>query len=70
MGRGGASMIEDNIPEPCRRELPGSGGGGQAARAALQALSGAIPLLGGLLSAASGYWSEQEQKRVNDFLQA
>jgi len=63
-------MIEDNIPEPCRRELPGSGGGGQAARAALQALSGAIPLLGGLLSAASGYWSEQEQKRVNDFLQA
>lgn len=50
---------------------PSSGGvGAQAGRAALQALSGAIPLLGGLLSAAAGYWSEREQQRVNEFLQA
>jgi hypothetical protein len=51
-------------------ELPAGGVGGQAARAALQALSGAIPLLGGLLSAAAGFWSERDQQRVNEFLQA
>jgi len=38
------------------------------ARAAIQAVGGAIPFAGGLFSAASGYWSEREQARVNEFL--
>ena len=42
--------------------------GGVAARAALNALSGAIPLAGGLLSAAASAWSEKDQAKVNDFL--
>lgn len=29
-----------------------------------------MPFAGGVFSAAAGYWSEQEQKRVNDFLRA
>ena len=37
------------------------------ARGALQAVGGAIPLAGGLLSALAGAWSEKEQERVNRF---
>lgn len=43
---------------------------GRFARGTLQALGGAIPLLGGLLSAVAGYWSERDQERVNEFLSA
>jgi hypothetical protein len=39
--------------------------GGQAVRALLNAAGGAIPFVGGLLSAASAAWSEQEQAKVN-----
>lgn len=39
-----------------------------AARGALQAAGGSVPFIGGLLSAAAGYWSEKEQKRLYDFL--
>ena len=53
----------DGVPE-----LPQGTKGGLATRAVLNALSGVIPLAGGLLSAAAGAWSEQEQKRINDFL--
>jgi len=42
---------------------------GQVSRAALSAVGGAIPFAGGLLSAAAGYWSEQEQEKVNQLLQ-
>jgi hypothetical protein len=51
-------------------EMPTSGRAGQAGRAALQALGGLIPFLGGVLSAGAGYWSEREQNQVNEFLQA
>jgi hypothetical protein len=51
-------------------EMPTTGPAGQAGRAALQALGGFIPFIGGLLSAGAGYWSEREQKEVNEFLQA
>ncbi|WP_142249732.1 hypothetical protein [Bradyrhizobium sp. UNPF46] len=49
-------------------ELPKGSKGGGAARFALNAVSGAIPLLGGLLSAGASAWSERDQARVNDFL--
>lgn len=51
-------------------EMPTSGHKGRAGRAALQALGGLIPFLGGILSAGAGYWSEREQNQVNEFLQA
>ena len=34
-------------------------------RAGMQAAGGAIPFVGGILSAAAGAWSEQEQERIN-----
>ena len=37
------------------------------ARGAMQ-VAGAVPFVGGLFSAAAGYWSEHEQKRLNEFL--
>lgn len=37
-------------------------------RAGLQAAGGAIPLFGGLLSAAAGAWGEHAQGKMNDFL--
>lgn len=40
---------------------------GNVARISLNAISGAIPFLGGILAAAAGEWSEREQKRVNEF---
>lgn len=48
--------------------VPKGATGGRIARMTLNALSGAIPFVGGVLSAAAGEWSEREQKRVNDFL--
>ena len=40
----------------------------KAARAAINALSGAIPFIGGLLSAGASYWSEQDQEHVTNIL--
>ncbi|MDO8838752.1 MAG: hypothetical protein Q7V31_07455 [Parvibaculum sp.] len=40
----------------------------KAARAALGALGGAIPFVGGLLSAGAAYWSESEQEDVVNVL--
>lgn len=41
----------------------------RAARTAMNAIAGAIPVLGGLLSAGSSYWSEKEQEQVTNVLQ-
>jgi hypothetical protein len=49
-------------------ELPKGSKGGGTVRFALNAISGAIPLLGGVLSAGASAWSEREQARVNEFL--
>ncbi|MER9413658.1 hypothetical protein [Mesorhizobium sp. M0589] len=38
------------------------------ARAAINAVAGAIPFAGGLISAGSGYWSEKEQEEVTNVL--
>jgi len=48
-------------------DLP-SGKGGKYGRAGLNAISGAIPFVGGILSAAAGVWGEQEQGRINELL--
>lgn len=48
-------------------DLPEEGKGGKAIRGALQVASGAVPLLGGILSAIAGAWSEREQAKVNQF---
>jgi hypothetical protein len=61
-----ASQDGSNDPN----KLPGGGSAGRIGRAALQALGGAVPLAGGLLSAAAGWWGEREQERVNEFLRA
>jgi hypothetical protein len=48
--------------------LPAGAKGAAAARIALNAISGVIPLAGGLLSAVASNWSEREQARINEFL--
>ncbi|RUW77270.1 MULTISPECIES: hypothetical protein [unclassified Mesorhizobium] len=40
----------------------------KAARAAINAIAGAIPFVGGLISAGVGYWSENEQEEVTNIL--
>jgi len=39
-------------------------------RATMNAASGAIPIFGGLVSAAAGFWSEKEQDEINRFIKA
>lgn len=41
---------------------------GAVIRGAINSFGGLIPVLGGLLSAAAGAWSEQEQEKFNQFL--
>jgi hypothetical protein len=48
---------------------PSSGKAGKVTRGALQAMGGAIPFAGGILSAIAGAWSEHEQERVNHFIE-
>lgn len=62
--------MDDQDRELRGHAIPSSGTGGPIVRGALQAVSGSIPILGGILSAAAGYWSERDQQRVNEFLQA
>jgi hypothetical protein len=55
--------LESGIPD-----LPKGATGSAMTRFGLNAVSGAIPLAGGLLSAAASAWSEREQARINEFL--
>ncbi len=67
MGAGyNLAMSEDTDDK--NDELPGSGKTGKIARGALQAVGGLIPFDSRLFSAAAGAWSEEEQRRVNEFL--
>jgi hypothetical protein len=45
-------------------DIPEEGKGAKAIRGALQVASGAVPLVGGFLSAIAGAWSEREQEKV------
>jgi hypothetical protein len=51
------------------KELPKGTPGGRAIRGGLNVAGGLIPFVGGILSAAAGAWSEQEQEKVNKFFQ-
>jgi hypothetical protein len=51
-------------------EMPDDGKTGRIGRGALQIIGGLIPFAGGLFSAAAGAWSENEQRRVNEFFRA
>ncbi|ULO25088.1 hypothetical protein [Methylocystis sp. SB2] len=50
-------------------EAPKGLRGGRAIRAVLNAAGGAIPFVGGILSAGAGAWSEQEQEKINTFFE-
>jgi hypothetical protein len=41
--------------------------GGKYGRAALNAVGGLLPFVGGVFSAAAGFWSEAEQEKLNSF---
>ena len=48
--------------------IPPSGTpGGKYVRGAMNAVGGAIPFLGGVFSAAAGFWSEAEQESLIAF---
>lgn len=48
-------------------KMPSDGKLGKIGRGALQVVGGVVPLVGGVLSAAAGAWSENEQDKVNKF---
>lgn len=54
------SRIDKDELEPDSKKM--------AARAAINAIAGAIPFVGGLISAGAGYWSEKEQEEVTNVL--
>lgn len=54
-------MPEETVVQPNEGTAP------KIIRAGLQVVSGAVPFAGGLLSAAAGAWSENEQEKVNKF---
>lgn len=61
--------MTDTTLTPPDDEMPDSGKLAKAGRGALQVASGAVPLLGGILSALAGAWSEHEQAKVNRFFE-
>jgi hypothetical protein len=56
-----------NVPDPKGEGIPEEGNTGKVVRGALQVVSGAVPYVGGVLSAVVGAWSEREQAKVNRF---
>lgn len=61
-------MTSDTTPPP-DDGLPEEGKSAKAIRGALQIASGAVPVVGGILSALAGAWSEREQAKVNRFFE-
>ena len=59
----------DNEITPPEEGMPEEGSGAKAARGALQIVGGAVPMVGGILSALAGAWSEREQAKVNRFFE-
>jgi len=54
-------MPEELLPEPNEGSIP------KLIRGGMQLVGGVVPFAGGLISAAAGAWSENEQERVNRF---
>ena len=52
---------------PEENNMPDEGATPKIIRAGMQIAGGVVPFAGGLLSAAAGAWSENEQERVNRF---
>lgn len=61
-------MTDQVTPSP-EGSIPDDSNAAKAVRGALQAASGAVPLVGGILSALAGAWSEREQAKVNRFFE-
>jgi hypothetical protein len=61
--------MPDSACPPPESGIPEEGTVGKAARGALQFASGAVPVIGGILSAIAGAWSEREQAKVNRFFE-
>ncbi len=62
-------MTAEDTPLEELPKLPLGAKGGMVARGVLSSVGGAVPLAGGLLSAAAGAWGEKEQERVNRFIE-
>lgn len=60
--------MADDLPND-GLEFPKGVKGGKAIRAVLNAAGGAVPLVGGVLAATAGAWSESEQERINAFFE-
>lgn len=58
-----------NETPPPSDGIPEEGTAAKAARGALQVASGAVPIVGGILSALAAAWSEREQAKVNRFFE-
>jgi hypothetical protein len=58
-----------NLPDIPRQTAPKSSSSGKVARFALNAIGGAVPIVGGVLSAAVSAHSEAQQDKVNAFFQ-
>lgn len=63
-------MSKENKDNNKDVDIPSSKAVAKYSRAAMQSIAGAVPLFGGLLSAAAGAWSEKEQEKINQFLHA
>ena len=61
--------MTDQSGEDDEMKLPESGKVAKISRGALQAVGGAVPFAGGVLSAIAGAWSEGEQEKVNRFFE-
>lgn len=61
--------MSEDVNSSSDQRLPEGGKGAKISRTALQVISGAVPLAGGVLSAIAGAWSEREQERVNKFFE-
>src|SRR5882672_5977503 len=55
-------MMDDND-----KKFPSEGATPKVIRGSLQIVGGVVPFAGGILSAAAGAWSENEQEKVNKF---
>lgn len=61
--------MTDDTSTPPEDGVPEEGRVGKVTRGALQVVSGAVPMVGGILSAIAGAWSEREQAKVNRFFE-
>ena len=59
--------MSENRNNPEENEFPESGKVAKISRGALSVIGGAVPFAGGVFSAISGAWSENEQDKVNSF---